>query len=198
MIFQLLRLSIEITDRDFDAIYPETIRRIANRHWTPVTVSKSASKFLAHRVGTRVLDIGSGAGKFCMVGAATTWGHFTGVEHRRRLVELATGLSSRYDLQNVHYIHANMTSIDFRDYEAFYFFNSFYENINDHHRIDDTVRMDVQTYEAHSMDMVQQLSRLPKGVRLATYFSPQTVVPGSFRLVDSLYHGSLNLWEKVF
>jgi SAM-dependent methyltransferase len=198
VIFQLLRLSIEITDGDFDAIYPETIRRISSRHWSPVTVSKSAAGFLVHRAGTRVLDIGSGAGKFCMVGATTTRGHFTGVEHRRRLVELATNLSSRYDLQNVNYIHANITSIDFRDYDAFYFFNSFYENINVHHRIDDSVTMDVQTYEAHSMDMVQQLSRLPLGARLATYSSPQTVVPGSFRLVDSLYYGSLNLWEKVF
>ena len=198
MIFQLLRLSIEITDRDFDAIYPETIQRIASRHWSPVTISKSASAFLVSRAGTRVLDIGSGAGKFCMVGAATTRGHFTGVEHRLRLVELATNLSSRYDLQNVNYIHANITSIDFRDYDAFYFFNSFYENISVHHRIDDSVTMDVQTYEEHSMDMVQQLSRLPLGARLATYSSPHTVVPGTFRLVDSLFYGSLNLWEKVF
>jgi SAM-dependent methyltransferase len=198
VIFELLRLSIEITDRDFDAIYPETIRRIANRHWSPVAVSRSASEFLVGHPGARVLDIGSGAGKFCMVGAATTRGHFTGVEHRPRLVDLATRLSSRYDLLNVKFIHANITSIDFRNYDSFYFFNSFYENINVHHRIDDSVTMNVQTYEAHSMDMVQQLCRLPLGSRLATYSTPQTVVPGSFQLVDSLFYGSLNLWEKVF
>ena len=104
-----------------------------------------------------------------MVGAATTRGHFTGVEHRLRLVELSTTLSSRYDLQNVKFIHANVTSIDFRNYDAFYFFNSFYEHINVHHRIDDSVTMDVQTYEAHVSDMVEQLSRLPLGARLATY-----------------------------
>ena len=197
MIFELLRLSIDVTDEDFDVIYPENIRRIAGRHWSPVAVSQTASEFLVRRTGTRVLDIGSGAGKFCMVGAATTRGHFTGVEHRPRLVELATNLSLRYDLQNVKFIHANITSIDYRNYDAFYFFNSFYENINVHHRIDDSVTMDVQTYEAHSTDMVQQLSMLPVGARLATYSSPQTVVPGSFQLVDSLFYGSLNLWEKV-
>jgi SAM-dependent methyltransferase len=198
VIFELLRLSIDITDRDFDAIYPENIRRIASRHWSPVAVSKSASEFLVRRPGTRVLDIGSGAGKFCMVGAATTRGHFTGVEQRPGLVKLATNLCSRYDLPNAKFIHANMTSIDFRNYDAFYFFNSFYENINVHHRIDDSVALDVQTYEAHSMNMVQQLSRLPLGVRLATYSSPQSAIPGSFQLVDSLFYGSLDLWEKVF
>jgi SAM-dependent methyltransferase len=197
VIFELLRLSIDVTDRDFDAIYPENIRRIADRHWSSIAVSKSASEFVGYP-GTRVLDIGSGAGKFCMVGAATTKGHFTGVEHRLRLVELATKLSSRYDMQNVKFIHANITSIDFKNYDSFYFFNSFYENINVRHRIDDSVTMDVQTYEAHSMEMVQQLSRLPLGARLATYSSPQAVVPGSFQLVDSLFPGSLKLWEKVF
>ena len=198
MIFELLRLSIDVTDREFDAIYPENIRRIADRHWSPVEVSKTASEFLVRRAGTRVLDIGSGAGKFCMIGAATTRGHFTGVEHRLPLVELSTSLSSRYDLQNVKYIHANVTSIDFRNYDAFYFFNSFYEHINVHHRIDDSVTMDVQTYEAHVSDMVEQLSRLPLGTRLATYATLQTVVPGDFQLVDSVYYGALNLWEKVF
>ena len=198
MIFELLRLSIDVSDREFDAIYPENIRRIADRHWSPVAISKTASEFLVRRAGTRVLDIGSGAGKFCMIGAATTRGHFTGVEHRLPLVELSTALSSRYDLQNAKYIHSNVTSIDFRNYDAFYFFNSFYEHINIHHRIDDSVTMDVQTYEAHVSDMVEQLSGLPFGTRLATYATLQSVVPGNFQLVDSLYYGSLNLWEKVF
>jgi SAM-dependent methyltransferase len=197
VIFDLLRLSIEITDRDFDAIYPTNIRRIAGRHWSPVAVSKTASDFLVRRPGTRVLDIGSGAGKFCMVGAATTKGHFTGVEHRLRLVELATTLSLQYNLENVKFIHDNITSIDFRNYDAFYFFNSFYESINVHHRIDDSVTMDVETYEAYALDMVEQLSRVPIGARVATYATLQTVVPVNFQLVDSLYYGSLNLWEKV-
>jgi SAM-dependent methyltransferase len=198
VIFELLRLSIDITDREFDAIYPENIRRIADRHWSPVAVSKTASEFLVRCAGTRVLDIGSGAGKFCMIGAATTRGYFTGVEHRLRLVELSTTLSSRYNLQNVKYIHATVNLIDFRNYDAFYFFNSFYEHINVHHRIDDSVTMDVQTYEAHVSDMVEQLSRLPLGTRLATYATLQSVVPGNFQLVDSLYYGSLNLWEKIY
>jgi len=198
VVFELLRLSIDVTDREFDSIYPENIRRIAERHWSPVGISKTASEFLVRRAGTRVLDIGSGVGKFCMIGAATTRGHFTGVEHRLPLVELSTTLSSRYDLQNVKYIHANVTSVDFSNYDAFYFFNSFYEQINVHHCIDDSVTMDAQTYEAHVSGMVEQLSRLPLGARLATYATLQSVVPGNFQLVDSLYYGSLNFWEKVF
>src|SRR5690349_9097877 len=46
MIFELLRLSIDITDEQFDAIYPGNIRPLANKHWTPVAVAKTASGFL--------------------------------------------------------------------------------------------------------------------------------------------------------
>ncbi len=198
MIFDLLRLSIDITDQDFDAIYPENIRRIASTHWSSVAICKTASEFLVGCAGTKVLDIGSGAGKFCMEGATTTKGHFTGVEYRLSLVDLATTLCERYDLKNVNFIQANATSIDFRNYDAFYFFNSFYENINVHHHFDDSITMNVENYEAYVSDMAKQLSRLPLGTRLATYSTLQSVVPGNFKLVDSLHYGSLNLWEKVF
>ena len=197
MVFELLRLSIDITDEDFNAIYPENISLLARKHWTPVSVAKTASEFLVGRPGTRVLDIGSGAGKFCMVGAAGTKGHFTGIEQRLELVELSRRLSTSYCVPNVKYVHANVTSINFTDYNAFYFYNPFYENISQHERIDETVRLDLQLYDTYSLHTVEQLSSLPLGVRLATYHTPITVVPQSFRLVDSLYSGYLNLWEKV-
>lgn len=197
MVFEFLRLSIDITDQDFNAIYPETIRLLARKHWTPVSVAKTASEFLVGRPGTRVLDIGSGAGKFCMVGAAGTKGHFTGIEQRLELVELSRRLSVSYRIPNVKYVHANVTSINFSDYNAFYFYNPFYENIDLQDRIDDTVQLDVRFYDLYSLHTVEQLSCLPLGVRLATFYTPITVVPRSFRLVDSVHSGYLNLWEKV-
>lgn len=196
MVFELLRLSIDVTDDDFNEIYPEHIRALARKHWTPVAVARTASEFLVARRGTRVLDIGSGAGKFCMVGAANTKGHFTGIEQRVELVELSKKLCASHFLRNVDFIHANVTSIRFSDYDAFYLYNPFHENIDTRHRIDETVRLDPELYDAYSIHTVNQLSRLPSGVRLATYWTPASVVPGSFRLVDSLYKENLCLWEK--
>ncbi|MBT1698410.1 class I SAM-dependent methyltransferase [Fulvivirgaceae bacterium PWU4] len=196
MIFELLRLSIDITDEDFNEIYPEHIRALARKHWTPVAVAKTASEFLVARRGTRVLDIGSGAGKFCMIGAANTKGHFTGIEQRPELVELSKKLSASYGLPNTDFIHANVTSIRFRDYDAFYLYNPFQENIDVRHRIDETVRLSTELYDAYSIHTINQLSTLPSGARLATYWTPSAVVPANFKLVDTLYKGNLNLWEK--
>lgn len=82
-------LDIEITDEEFNRIYPPKISKLAEKHFTPLAIAKAASEFLVTKPRARVLDIGSGAGKFCMVGATHTQGHFTGIEQRSGLVELS-------------------------------------------------------------------------------------------------------------
>lgn len=197
MVFELLKLNLDIPDTDFNAIYPAKISSLARKHWSSVSVSKLASEFLVDRPGTKVLDIGSGAGKFCMIGATNTKGHFTGVEQRAELVELSTQLSESYRIHNVKFIHANITSIKFTDYDAFYFYNSFYENIDMLNSIDDTVRLDIQLYHQYSVHLVEQLASLPVGTRLVTFCSPLIIIPQSFKLQDSTNGGLLKFWEKV-
>jgi 2-polyprenyl-3-methyl-5-hydroxy-6-metoxy-1,4-benzoquinol methylase len=76
-------------DNQFDLLYPPEIRALSRAHWTPVKVARRAASFLVREPGTRVLDIGCGPGKFCIVGALATPGRFTGVEQRKQLCELA-------------------------------------------------------------------------------------------------------------
>ena len=54
------------SDNRFNTLYPEPIRLLAARHWTPLNVARRASLFLAAEHGARILDIGSGVGKFCL------------------------------------------------------------------------------------------------------------------------------------
>lgn len=196
MVFELLRLNIHVTDEKFNTIYPTSIRRLSEKHWTPVSVAKAASDFLVASPGTRVLDIGSGAGKFCMVGAVNTNGHFTGVEQRAELVELTQSLVRKYSLQKIEFVHANITSIDFSKYHAFYFYNSFYENIDFGNKIDDSILLNTSYYKAYTKYTLEQLAILPAGTRLATYWASDKFIPPGFNLVDSLYDGRLNLYEK--
>jgi tRNA A58 N-methylase Trm61 len=197
MVFELLKLNLDIPDNDFNTIYPAKISSLARKHWSSVLVSKLASEFLVDRPGTRVLDIGSGAGKFCMIGATNTKGHFTGVEQRAELVELSTQLSESHRIHNVKFIHANIMSIKFTDYDAFYFYNSFYENIDMLNSIDDTVRLDIQLYHQYSMYLVEQLAALSIGTRLVTFCSPSSIIPQSYKIQDSTNSGLLKFWEKV-
>ncbi|MBA4056424.1 MAG: SAM-dependent methyltransferase [Marivirga sp.] len=197
MVFEFLKLNIDITDYDFNAIYPEKVSNLARKHWSSVSVSKLASEFLVDRPGTKVLDIGSGAGKFCMIGATNTKGHFTGVEQRHELAELSTRIAQSYQIHNAKFIHANITSINFSDYDAFYFYNSFYENIDRVNKIDDTVILDIKLYHLYSVHIVEQFASLPLGARLVTYCSPLNIIPQTFKLQDSSNGGLLKFWEKV-
>jgi hypothetical protein len=196
MSIEIARLRIDVTDDEFNAIYPTHVRDLSRKHWTPIAVAKTASQFLVVNSGAKVLDIGSGAGKFCLVGAAHTNGLFTGVEQRLELVTLTTNLATVYNLHNVKCIHANIISVDFSQYDGFYFFNSFQENIDIHDKIDGTVTLDAKLYDSYSIYTIEQLTRARIGIRLATYCTPLDIVPSCFHLVDSLYAERLNLWEK--
>lgn len=197
MIFKHLRSGIEVSDSDFDAIYTERIRKASEIHFTSVEVAKIAAQFLAEKPGSRVLDIGSGAGKFCMIGAACTNGHFTGIEHRKRLYRLSERLSKRFDLGNVSYIYSNITEIGFKDFDAIYYFNAFYENIAQSDPIDRSVKLDRPLYDKYILHVKEQLEKMPAGTRLATYFSYLDEVPDSYEIQLSVFDGKLKLWEKT-
>jgi SAM-dependent methyltransferase len=197
MIFELLKLNIDISDEEFNLIYPDPIRALAKKHWTSVAVATVSSEFLVDRPGTRVLDIGSGAGKFCLVGASNTQGHFTGVEQRSDLVDISNNLADEYAIENAKFVHNNITEIDFKNYDAFYFYNSFYENIDTENSIDKTIRLDEDLYHEYSIYLAAQFSDLPIGTRIVTNCSPLTITPTCYKLQFSMRGGLLRFWEKV-
>lgn len=197
MVFKHLQEGIPVEDADFDALYPEHLQQIAAFHFTPVEVAKVAAAFLVVGPGIRVLDVGSGGGKFCLIGAACTQGHFTGVEQRAGLVALADALRERSGLPGVSFIRANITDIDFSAFDAVYLFNPFHENIVQSDPIDDSIVLDKQLYVAYSLFVREQLDSMPIGTRLATYFSYSIEVPDTYAIRGTAFDRKLKLWEKT-
>lgn len=191
MIFECLKLDMDVTDDKFNFIYPERIQKLANRHFTPIAIAKKAAGFLAHKPEAKILDIGSGAGKFCLIGAALTKGDFTGVEQRDYLYHLSNNILHCYHLPNVKFIHSNITQIKFTDYNAFYCFNPFYENLDTSAIIDNTVKTGFEMYNLYTQYVQEQLSQLPVGTRLATYFADLKAIPNQYCSLFSDYEGRL-------
>lgn len=188
---------MDIDDNAFNEIYPEHIKALSQCHWTPVAVAKMAAKFLADDTGKKVLDIGSGAGKFCLVGAASTDGIFYGVEQRASLTKISKKIADKHNISNVDFINLNIKEISFLEYDAFYFFNSFYENIDTSCSIDDTIIHDRDLYYDYSAYVREQLDATPIGTRLVTYWSNWDEIPNSFKLIDTACDKLLNFWEKI-
>lgn len=194
--FNDIRSGIPVEDERFDALFPQPLRDVARTHFTPVKVALAAAKFLAEKPGANILDIGSGAGKFCLIGAACTSGHFTGVEQRPELHRVAAELCRRSGLTNVQFIQANITEMDFSGYSGFYFYNPFFENIVRTDPIDDSVELDKPLFDAYSRYVREQLERAQPGTRLATYFSFGMEIPDTFVSHFSAFEGKLRFWEK--
>lgn len=126
-----LRAGEPISDEEFDAVYSSEVRSLSLRHWTPVSVARRAAYLLTGLGGaTHILDVGAGPGKFCIVGALSTTAHFVGVEHRRRLVEVAQMAAVRFGADRAHVVHANLLDFDCRTFDGFYFYNPFREQLD--------------------------------------------------------------------
>ncbi|MEO6356520.1 MAG: methyltransferase domain-containing protein [Ferruginibacter sp.] len=184
-------------DERFNRLYPFSIQVLARKHWTPLPVARKAANFLAVKDNERILDIGSGVGKFCLAAAyAKPNAFFYGVEQRRSLVAEAESVKKALKLDNVSFIHGNFTQLDFRNYDHFYFFNSFYENLTGTNKIDDTIEYSQELYNYYNRYLFMQLEQKPAGTRLVTYHSLEEEVPGGYRLADTEADQLLKYWIK--
>lgn len=196
MLNEILNPSLFRHDSAFDDLYPEHIRDLSPMHWTPVDIAKKAAAFLA-LPNARVLDIGSGVGKFCITAGffhpETT---FYGVEQRSELFTFAEIAKEEVDLPNVNFIHGNLTELDFDDYDHFYFYNSFYENIEPDSRIDYAVKTSFELYDLYSRLVYKMLDEKPPETRLVTFHASYKQVPPGYKVVNNSYSKVLKMWIK--
>lgn len=186
------------SDEQFNELYPLIPTQIKARHFTPLKVAQKAAEFLAAEANVRILDIGSGAGKFCLAAAHNKpMAYYYGVEQRLSLITLAETAKQILGIPNVKFIHGNFTQLDFRNYDHFYFFNSFYENIAGKSRIDNSIDYSDELYNYYNRYLYKELNMKPSGTRVATYHSLEDEMPPSYHEVGSDFHDFLKYWIKI-
>jgi hypothetical protein len=185
-----------ISDNHFNHLYPLTVQALARRHWTPLYAARRAVKYLASHPGTRILDIGSGAGKFCLAAAYyRPHSFYYGIEQRKWLVSDAETARQILGSENVSFIHGNFTLIDFQQFDHFYFYNSFYENLTSTDKIDFDIKYSDELYDYYSCALRKKLEQKPAGTKLVTFHSIEDEIPSGFVQVDS--DDQLKFWIKT-
>ncbi|MBK8394856.1 MAG: class I SAM-dependent methyltransferase [Leptospiraceae bacterium] len=190
---------IEVPDSVFDSvIYPEEIQELSKTHWTPIKVAIEASKMLVTHPNTRVLDVGSGCGKFCFVASLSGFGFFLGIEIRLYLHEIAMRKKEILNMENVEFLLGDMTDLDWSKFDAFYLYNPFYENITNYNHIDKSIPLNRNYFKRYTSIVTAQLRKCKTNTRVVTYHGFGGDMPDDYFCQETkkIGSGELNLWIK--
>jgi len=199
-VVERLRARAEVLDREFDAMLPAWARALSSQHWTPVSIARRAADMLKAVGGDRVLDVGAGVGKFCLVAALSGEGTFVGVEQRPHLVAIARAIARQYGIRGAQFIQADLADVDWRGYDAFYFYNPFGENyFGPQEWIDGTVVHSLARYERDKAVVLHRLAAAKVGARIVTFHGFGDDPPEGYERTAHEEAGSdaLELWVKT-
>ncbi len=186
------------SDEEFNNLYPSDIQVLARRHWTPLEVAKKAARFLAGEGSENILDIGSGVGKFCLAAAhQTPRAFYFGVEQRKSLIIHAEHAKNILQPHNVSFIYGNFTQLDFKRFDHFYFYNSFFENLDGTDKIDNSIAYSSELYEYYKCYLFRQLEQKQRGTRLCTLCVWDHEIPPAYHVVRSDMDEQLKFWLKI-
>ena len=197
---EAMRAGSRTNDRSFDHFLPEPLRLVSPQYWTPLAVAKRAAEWL-EALGIRTMvDIGSGAGKFCVAGALFGKCRFIGLEQYSSLVTSARALADLFDLTDrVSFVVGALGSVTTPVGEAYYFFNPFGDYwLGADYPLEAGAEL---TDTRHTDDVAAAedlLRRAPVGTWILTYNGFGGRVPAGYELirVDWELSGVLRLWRK--
>jgi SAM-dependent methyltransferase len=175
------------SDSTFAALLPAELRHLSAVHWTPVEVATRAVQWLAPLPSMRVLDVGCGVGKLCVIGALSTEAAWYGVEQQRPLVEAAIEVCRALSAQ-ASFVHGDALALDWSPFTSFYFYNPF-----------ETPLVGDGDGAEMIAAMQERLATLRAGTRVVTYHGLGGPMPSGYELAEreEIELGPLELWLRV-
>jgi SAM-dependent methyltransferase len=189
------------TDATFDQFLSGPMRALSSQFWTPLAVAARAAEWFDERNIRTVVDIGSGAGKFCVGAALAGHCHFTGLEHRERLVTTARALARTFKVESrVHFIQGALGTARLPAADVYYLYNPFEENVLEGVEcIDEDVELSAERYTRDLSAVRELLVAARTGTYVLTYNGFGARLPAGYRhvCVDHELPNVLSLWRKA-
>lgn len=187
-------------DAAFDRLLPAELRKVSGDYWTPVAVVRRVAGWLrAERVGS-IVDVGAGAGKFCVATALLTSCHVTGLEQRPSLVAVARSLAALLGVDDrVRVVEGSFGDVPTPSADAYYLFNPFGEYAFSPARdLDDGIQFSEQAYTRDVDALTRLLARAPIGTVVVTLNGFGADPPSTYEQirVDLTHRAALRMWKK--
>ena len=148
-----------------------------------------------------VLDVGAGAGKFCLAAAlAMPSVQFVGAEWRPHLVRFATRIAHESGQANARFVAVDALALDWSRYDAFYFYNPFAEQLFDPKvALDRTIDLEAANFVRYVTAVRQRLACARLGTRVVTYHGLGAPLPPGYERTraDAIGTDRVELWIKT-
>jgi hypothetical protein len=123
---------------------------------------------------------------------------FHGVEQRGTLVSAAKAVAKKYAVPGVSFLHANAEDVQWKNYDAIYLYNPFWENMDETCKIDDSINVHAALLARYVRMTRDKLSTLRSGSRALIYHGFGGDMPPGFELLhhERISGSDLTVWEK--
>jgi len=191
---EALRRGAEVSDTEFDQVYPEDLRDRSYLHWTPVAIAVRAAALLAPSPDVRVLDVGAGVGKLCLIGALVTGATWWGIEQDPGQIAAANHAAWALDIApRTRFVHGDGSRLDWDEFDALYFYNPFSTVMLAPHA---SPFVRYATIQGTLCRIEQRLAATRPGTRVVTFHGFGGHLPAGFTRVSREPAGddALELW----
>lgn len=197
-----LAVGERVDDAVLDRFLPDHYAEVSSQHWTPIDVAVQVTRWLELLQVDSVLDLGSGVGKFCVVGALLCRRcRFIGIEQRPLLVEAARELASVFGVsEQVQFIAGRLGERDLPKVSAYYVYNPFGETLLAHdEQIDHDVERGLRRYKNDVCAAQTHFSDAPIGSCVFVYNGFGGDMPFGYEevFVDRSLPRVLRAWRKT-
>jgi predicted RNA methylase len=193
---EALQHRLAVSDAELDQVFPEELRDRSYLHWTPVDVAMRAAQLLAPTPDVRVLDVGAGTGKMCLVGALITGAMWWGIEQDPALVAAANHAAWALDLgRRTRFVQGDGSRLAWDEFDAIYFYNPFSTLMLGP---DASPFVRYATVQSTLRRIEQRLAQLRPGTRVVTYHGFGGKLPAGYTLAvrEPVGGDALELWIR--